>query len=47
MDEEEEYYLTDSEIIKRLSLAGFKNISKKYFFTQWCLNHLFVAWKSK
>jgi len=47
MDEEEEYYLTDSEIIKRLSLAGFNSISKKYFFTQWGLNHLFVAWKSK
>ena len=47
MDEEEEYYLTDSEIIKRLSLAGFNNISKKYFLTQWGLNHLFVAWKPK
>lgn len=47
MDEEEEYYLTDSEIISRLSLAGFHNISKKYFFTQWGLNHLFVAWKLK
>jgi len=47
MGKEEEYYLLDSEIIKRLSLAGFFNISKKYFPTQWGLNHLFVAWKPK
>ncbi len=47
MGEEEEYYLMDSEIVKRLSLAGFNNITKKYFLTQWCLNHLFVAWKPK
>jgi len=47
MDTEEEYYLKDSEIIERLSLAGFDNISKKYFFTQWGLNHLFAAWRPK
>ena len=45
--EEEETYLMNTEIIRRLSLAGFCNITKKYFFTQWCLNHLFVAWKPK
>jgi hypothetical protein len=45
MHEEEEYYLNDSEIIERLSRAGFKNIIKKYFLTQWGLNHLFVGWK--
>ena len=45
MGAEEEYYLTDAEILNRLSTAGFKNISKKYFATQWWLNHLFVAWK--
>lgn len=47
MNDDEEYYLTDSEIIKRISLVGFNNIIKKYFFTQWDLNHLFVAWKPK
>lgn len=45
MHEEEEYYLTDSEIIGRLEKAGFKEIKKKYFMTQWGLNHLFVGWK--
>jgi ubiquinone/menaquinone biosynthesis C-methylase UbiE len=45
MDEEEQYYLTDSEIIDRLSQAGFRNIDKKFFVTQWGLNHLFVGWK--
>lgn len=47
MGEEEEVYLMNSEITRRLSLVGFRNITKKYFFTQWCLNHLFVAWKPK
>jgi len=46
MTEEEEYYLTDLEIKTRLSHAGFTNIRKKYFATQWFLNHLFVAFKS-
>lgn len=45
MGEEEAYYLKDSEIIERLGRAGFKNITKKYFLTQWGLNHLFVGWK--
>ena len=45
MGEEEEYYLRDSEIIARLSRAGFKGIRKKWFLTQWGLNHLFVAWR--
>jgi len=45
MAEEEEYYLTDKEIRERLLRAGFKDVRKKYFLTQWCLNHLFVAWK--
>lgn len=46
MDEEEEYYLLDSEIISRLQNAGFVNIKKRYFFSQWCLNHLLIAEKS-
>jgi len=45
MDDEEEYYLTKSEIVWRLGRAGFENIRKKYFITQWGLNHLFVGWK--
>jgi ubiquinone/menaquinone biosynthesis C-methylase UbiE len=45
MKEEEEYYLTNSEIISRLKKAGFKSIKKKYFLTQWGLNHLFVGLK--
>lgn len=45
MDEEEEYFLTDGEIKLRLRRAGFTGIVKKYFVTQWFLNHLFVGWK--
>lgn len=45
MHEDEAYYLTDSEIIARLVRAGFTDISKKYFLTQWGLNHLFTAYK--
>lgn len=45
MRPEEETYLKDSEIIARLSRAGFRDIVKKYFFSQWGLNHLFVGWK--
>lgn len=45
MHEEEEYYLGDVEIRERLLRAGFCDISKKYFFSQWWLNHLFVGWK--
>ena len=45
MHDEEEYYLKDLEIIARLKRAGFKDISKKYFVTQWGLNHLFLGCK--
>lgn len=45
MSEEEEYYLTDTEIRDRLLRAGFTSLRKKYFATQWFLNHLFVARK--
>ncbi len=45
MDEEEEYYLTDSEITARISRAGFADIRKRHFWTQWGLNHLFVGWR--
>ena len=45
MDEEEEYFLTDREIRIRLRRAGFRGVVKKYFGTQWFMNHLFVGWK--
>ena len=45
MHEDEEYYLTDTEIVERLTRAGFATIQKKRFVTQWGLNHLFVGWK--
>lgn len=45
MDEEEDYYLKDSEIVDRLARAGFSDIEKRYFLTQWGLNHLLVGWK--
>jgi len=46
MDEEEDYYLTDREIINRLDQAGFTDTRKKYFITQWGLNHIFIGWKN-
>jgi SAM-dependent methyltransferase len=45
MSEEESYYLLDPEIYERFTRAGFKRIRKKFFLTQWGLNHLFVGWK--
>ena len=45
MGEEEEYYLRDSEIVARLKKAGFENLKKKYFGTQWFLNHRWVGQK--
>lgn len=45
MKDDEEYYLTDIAIRNLLTKAGFKDIRKKYFLTQWCFNHLFVAKK--
>lgn len=46
MHEEEEYYLLDKEIKSRLVCAGFSKIKKKFFVTQWFLNHMFIAWKA-
>ena len=43
MAEGEEYYLTDREIRDRLTRAGFVRLRKKYFLTQWALNHLFIG----
>jgi SAM-dependent methyltransferase len=45
MSEGEAYYLLDSEIMDRLFKAGFKDITRKKFLTQWFLNCLYVGWK--
>ena len=45
MHEEEAYYLLDSEIVLRLTRAGFTDIRKKRFWTQWGLNHLLLGFK--
>lgn len=44
-EKDDELFLSDNEIIQRLEKIGFVNISKKYFLTQWGLNHLILAWK--
>lgn len=46
MTKDEEYYLTDKEILKLLKRASFKKIYKKKITTQWGLNQLFVGWKN-
>jgi SAM-dependent methyltransferase len=45
MDVDEEYYLSDEEIKSLLFGSGFVNIKKKYFLSQWFLNHMFIAEK--
>ena len=45
MGGEESYYLADSEIVERLARAGFDGLRRKYFITQWFLNHLWVGRK--
>jgi len=45
MHEDEDFYLLDREITDRLGRAGFEKVQKKYFLTQWGLNHLFIGWK--
>lgn len=45
MGAEEEFFLLDSEIIERLTCAGFRDIRKKRFWTQWGLNHLLTGTK--
>lgn len=42
-EEEEIYHLSDKEILVLLAKAGFKDLRKKYFLTQWGLNHLFIG----
>ena len=45
MGAEEALYLTDAEIRERLKRAGFEQVQKKYFWTQWALNHMFIGSK--
>jgi len=45
MHEEEAFYLLDSEIRERLRRAGFVRVRKRYFVTEWWLNHMLIAWK--
>jgi SAM-dependent methyltransferase len=45
MEDDEHYYVTDREIRTRLGRAGFRDLRKRFFPTQWGLNHLFVGWK--
>ena len=47
MVEGEQYFLTDREIKRNLADAGFKDIQKKYFTTQYFLNHLLAGWKKQ
>lgn len=46
MHEDEAFFLTDEEIVNRLRTAEFVDIRKKFFGTQWGLNHLFVGRKA-
>jgi len=43
MEFDEEYYLTDKQIISLLADANFKFIKRKKFITQWGLNHLIIS----
>jgi SAM-dependent methyltransferase len=45
MEEDEAYYLLDREIRARFARAGFTDVRKRYFWTQWGLNHLLWARK--
>ncbi|HZR31873.1 MAG TPA: class I SAM-dependent methyltransferase [Terriglobales bacterium] len=47
MGNEEAFYLLDSEIVDRLRRAGFSHLRKRYFLTQWGLNHLWVGLKMR
>lgn len=45
MEKGESEYIKDTEIVERMAHAGLRDIEKKYFLTQWGLNHLLVGWK--
>lgn len=43
MHEDEEYFVRDRVIVEHLAAAGFRGVQKRYFVTQWGLNHLLTA----
>lgn len=45
MDDDEEHYVKESELVDRMRRAGFVKITRKRLPTQWALNRLFVGWK--
>jgi SAM-dependent methyltransferase len=45
MHKDETLFVTEKEVMERLKKAGFKDLKKKYFTTQWFLNRLYVGWK--
>lgn len=45
MQEGEAYYLTEREIRRLLTLAGFKRITYQPFLTQWGMNGMYIGWK--
>lgn len=47
MHADEDYYLRPSEIVERLSRAGFSGICRRFFVTQFCLNSMFIGWKAE
>jgi ubiquinone/menaquinone biosynthesis C-methylase UbiE len=46
MHDEEAYYIRDEEIRERLTKAGFINLQKHRFASQWGLNWVTIGWKS-
>lgn len=45
MHEEEEDFVAEGELVKQMLRAGFEEVQRKRFLTQWGLNRLFVGWK--
>ena len=43
--DDDDYYVTEAEVLDRLKKAGFTEIRKRSFTTQWWLNRLYVGWK--
>jgi SAM-dependent methyltransferase len=44
-EQDDELFCTDHDVVGVLERVGFCDVAKKYFITQWCLNHEFVGWK--
>jgi len=47
MKADEEYFVREGEILNRLARAGFVNVTKRRFWTQWWLNAIYVGWKAR